>query len=459
MENKSAEDGRPTPTAFKATTELPDLAEIFARSSATKRTPPKRGSKTPEPKAQATPVPDAKEKKSVVQMLAEMKESIDALQAFADSKNNLHHEVKKMIRAVKMAMIEVLREMEDKKVVQKSEAKSLEAATSKATPKVSFIDALGSKNGQEGSAKKKRKKPDEDREGRSPQKKRQKEKKEGGDQTPKGRPLKSLSKKESDEDGYEKVERKKRPQAAGRSRAPKRARPEAVIIEVGDGSSYADVLRRVRGDPNLKEVAENVLRVKRTQKGQLLLEMKRSEGKKNYQELVERALGSRAVAVRSIIHETSIVCKDIDEITTKEEVLKAIEEQFQIGTPAETAIKSLRPTYGGTQMAIISLPSDQARKLLSAGKVRIGWTVCRLREFVSPKTCYRCLGYGHIAKDCKNTDRSKLCRRCGEEGHVAKACEKKPKCLLCTGDNEAKDHITGGSKCPKFTQALKKARG
>src|ERR1700712_2871678 len=98
-----------------------------------------------------------------------------------------------------------------------------------------------------------------------------------------------------------------------------------------------------------------------------------------------------------------------------------------------------------------------AKKDVAAGKIKIGWTVCRLREATRPKMCFRCLDFGHMAKDCKNTDRSKLCRRCGEEGHIAKDCQKDPRCMLCKEDSK-KPHITGSSRCPRYRSATKTMR-
>lgn len=179
----------------------------------------------------------------------------------------------------------------------------------------------------------------------------------------------------------------------------------------------------------------------------------------DYQEMVEKVMGN-LVTVKTLTQQTNIVCKDIDEITTKQEVIQAIQEQFQMVKITEAAIRSLRPAYGGTQVAVLSIPSEKAKSLIQAGKVNIGWTVCRLREYVRPRTCYRCLGYGHMAQVCKNADRSKRCRRCGEEGHLAKICAKEPKCMLCedsTGGTQ--NHIAGSSRCPKYRSALKQARG
>lgn len=233
-------------------------------------------------------------------------------------------------------------------------------------------------------------------------------------------------------------------------------RSDAIVVELAGGATYAEILRRVKQDPNLKQLGDEVVRVKRNQKGQMMFELKKEEGVKrdSLKEAVTQALGDTAtVTVRT--HEINVVCRDMDEVTTKEEVLEALKKQLEISSLPESAIRSLREAYGGTQTAVISLPFELAKKILAAGKVKIGWTICRVREATRPKSCFRCFDYGHLAKDCKGEDRSKRCRKCGEEGHIARNCAKDPSCMICSTKNKKAPHITGSSRCPKSRSSTK----
>lgn len=379
-------------------------------------------------------------------------ETLNELHEFAKDKNNLHKEIKTMIVSARKTMGEIIEDMKGKKVVSKDgdtpagKTSSALSGSQAGTPKPQDTPSQG----------KRRRNIDENRTGRSPRLKKHRT-----DDTRKERTPKRADTKE--DEGFTVVTHRRSKRPEGRRPEKKvtnrRTRPDAIMIEAANGNSYADILRKVKSDPNLKEMGENVLRVKRTQKGQLLFEMKREDGqdKKEYQELVEKALGTD-VTVRMLTQEATIVCKDIDEITTKEEVLAAIQDQLQ-GIIDGAAIKSLRATYGGTQTAVICLPIDKAKKLLAVGKVKIGWTICRIRESVRPMTCFKCLDFGHMAKDCKNPDRSKLCRRCGQEGHIAAKCQKEPICLLCGDKAEgSQGHITGSSRCPRYRTAANHRR-
>ena len=252
--------------------------------------------------------------------------------------------------------------------------------------------------------------------------------------------------------GWTKVVNKKR------NKKPKvRIRPEAIVISSRGHLTYAEILKKVKSDPDLKDLGGNVSKIRRTQKGDLMFELKKSSVGKtdDFRNQVLNSLGEN-VAVRSQKHEIYIQCKDLDEVTSREEICTALKEQFKLEEFGEASIVSLRKAYGGTQTATMRLPVESAQKLLAVGKIRIGWVVYRLREQISLKRCFKCLMFGHFAKACTSgIDRSDRCRRCGEKGHIAKECNRGPKCILCE-EKEGRDnrHIAGSGKCPEFRKAL-----
>ena len=68
------------------------------------------------------------------------------------------------------------------------------------------------------------------------------------------------------------------------------------------------------------------------------------------------------------------------------------------------------------------------------------WRSYRTREYVNITRCYKCHGYGHIAKVCNSPDQ--LCSVCGSKEHLRADCPKKnddnsPKCALSAGNHTA----------------------
>lgn len=229
-----------------------------------------------------------------------------------------------------------------------------------------------------------------------------------------------------------------------------RKKGEALIVKASD-DTYAEVLRTMRTNPDLKELGADVQKIRRTRNGEMILELKRDlkASSSSYKELTEKAMGGK-VEVRALCPEATLQCKDLDEVTTEEEVGLAMKEQCDLGGVQMTI--RIRNGPSGTKVASIKLPVDAANKALRMGRVKVGWSVCPLSVLQQPEVCFKCLEFGHLARNCNGPDRSKLCRRCGEEGHKAQDCRKPPKCMICA-NTEDNNHPTGGRRCPAFKQA------
>lgn len=187
----------------------------------------------------------------------------------------------------------------------------------------------------------------------------------------------------------------------------------------------------------------------------MLFELKKDSSIKSSvcRDLVAKSLGIDAT-VRALSQESVVECRELDEITTEDELRHALQSQCNL----EEAPKSirLRKAYRDTQIATIRLSVDGAKNLLEAGRVKIGWSSCPFklvpRETKTLQRCFKCMDFGHHAWNCKGPDRSELCRTCGGKGHMSKDCTKQPRCMLCR-EEDGNDHTTGGFKCPVYKKA------
>lgn len=264
------------------------------------------------------------------------------------------------------------------------------------------------------------------------------------------------------EPGWKKVSRKKERKKIDKKEKKEfkgRPRPDAIIIKATGEMTYAEMIRKMQGDPKLEALGNAVSKIRRTQKGELLIQLKNSEHSTSlFKEGLGTSLGDNA-EVKSLTPSKTIECKDIDEITSPEDVVTAIKSQFEIDNISLTDI-SLRKAYGGTQTASIKTTEATARKLLDKGELKLGWSICHFKEKTTLTKCFRCLEFGHMARNCKSdTDRSKMCRKCGEVGHIAKLCTKNACCMFCVKDHPDKaKHVAGSNSCPVFRRALSKKK-
>ncbi|BES90459.1 ZnF_C2HC [Nesidiocoris tenuis] len=235
-----------------------------------------------------------------------------------------------------------------------------------------------------------------------------------------------------------------------------RARMEAVVIKPAEGRTYADILQRVRQGVNPAETTIEVRSIRRTQAGEVLMELgKAQEGRQEFQEILKNAVGEMG-SVRGLTPRVSIEVRDLDSCTTLEEVELAVRQRLK---GKEGVLKTfVTPTNGRElKMAIIELDQLGAKELLETGRVRVGFVNCRVRVRTTVTRCYRCLGYGHQARSCKNEDRSGSCFKCGGAGHKAANCSASEACMLCKELDVDANHVAGRKNCVAFHRALEEA--
>ena len=93
-------------------------------------------------------------------------------------------------------------------------------------------------------------------------------------------------------------------------------------------------------------------------------------------------------------------------------------------------VKKMKTRY----FAIVELDVKTFNWITNLGKINIGWTVCRVFEFLHIMRCYNCCGYKHKAENCRNEAR---CIKCAKSDHKANECTSgEAVCINCTKMNE-----------------------
>ncbi|XP_065088382.1 uncharacterized protein LOC135709872 [Ochlerotatus camptorhynchus] len=264
--------------------------------------------------------------------------------------------------------------------------------------------------------KEKRKKMKEEEQRKKEQKKKEEKEKKNEEE----------EKKKKTEERKNEIKKKENPR-----HRRERSKGDALVIEAKDKTTYAVLLRKVREDLELKQLGEDVVKTRRTQKGEMLFELKKDSSVRSsaFKELVEKSLGKDA-NVKALSQESVVECKDLDEITTEDEVRCSLKVQCNLGDVPMTI--RLRKAYGGTQtIYLLAIP----------------------RVTKQTERYFKCMNFGHQARNCKGPDRSELCRKCGEKGHVAKDCLKQPRCMLCRKE-DGNGHKTGSFRFPAYKKAI-----
>ncbi|XP_046681479.1 uncharacterized protein LOC124368248 [Homalodisca vitripennis] len=230
----------------------------------------------------------------------------------------------------------------------------------------------------------------------------------------------------------------------------KKPRPEAILIKPLGGRSFADVLGQIKTQAKPEETETTIKSIRRTQNGDVLLELGKSRDKDGFAASLKAALGDKG-SIRTLQPRCSVEIRDLDALSTEDEVIKALKKALPElpGEAGGLKVWLTKPNRSQQRMAIAELGEKHANKLLSLQHLRFGWVSCRLKQRVIVQRCYRCLAFGHSSRTCRGPDRSFNCLRCGDQGHKKKDCTSSLSCFLCkeTGSaGNALGHLPGSGK-------------
>lgn len=247
-----------------------------------------------------------------------------------------------------------------------------------------------------------------------------------------------------------------------KGQSKKRIRPDAVLIKPVGGKSYADLVKQIRSTVKPEETNTEIRAIRQTKTGGVLLELRKSDNKDQFNTSLKTVLGEDAV-IQSLEPKAVLEVRDLDSFTTIEEIRNAVVRDIGEGAK-DCEIRLTQANSRGQKFAVISLTQRNANELLKSSRIKVGWVNCRVRRRVEVTKCFKCFGYGHIQADCKGPDRRSqgLCIQCGQPGHKRESCTSKAKCCLCSTENipsVATEHVPGSRACAVFMRALEKASG
>lgn len=232
---------------------------------------------------------------------------------------------------------------------------------------------------------------------------------------------------------------------------------DEVVIVRNQHIPYAELLKQVK--VKVQEganLSESVRYVRKSRMGDVIINIQKGD-ESVVKEIKGRLsqLDQKDFTVRAQKRKLkTIYIKDMDGITTKEEVMESLAKV--IGEPkGDIEIGELRPFGLGNQAATIRATEEIAGSLIGSGKIRIGINLCRIEERVEVPRCFKCNQYGHRRYECQNEiDCGTLCNNCGKQGHRLNNCTDSSFCLTC----KVAGHRAGGGNCPEFKKALRRAK-
>uniref|UniRef100_A0A182SNU6 CCHC-type domain-containing protein n=1 Tax=Anopheles maculatus TaxID=74869 RepID=A0A182SNU6_9DIPT len=212
------------------------------------------------------------------------------------------------------------------------------------------------------------------------------------------------------------------------------ARADQIDIAPAEGTTWTQLYLKLRTAPELEAVRQDIGMGRRTGTGHLRVPIKRLVDSQDLSTRIQQVLDETGVS-RVVTEMGEILVTNVDALATKEDVKQAIEKK--LGVAAGITFIDDWELSDGTKRTRVRLLLSKAQHLYGQ-KLEICYCISTVREVpkrpIERQRCYRCLLWGHHARDCSSsTDRKGMCIQCGVAGHQAKTCTAEVRCILCNG--------------------------
>lgn len=219
------------------------------------------------------------------------------------------------------------------------------------------------------------------------------------------------------------------------------------IVVTSTNKSYSEMLRAFRENIDPEEMGINIKTTRKTKDESLLIIAEK--GKKDLlQKKLDENINLKEIHI--VEKKCELILSGMDSITTRDEIQTAI-----IGKLGEEGknveFKSIHTNRNSEQVATLEMTVNVAKKLIDNSPIRIGWTMCRLKEKITIPRCTNCLKMGHQTRNCRSKKKEVTqCLKCTKEGHVTKDCPNQSHCISC----DAEGHRSDSMSCPKYRKMV-----
>jgi len=180
---------------------------------------------------------------------------------------------------------------------------------------------------------------------------------------------------------------------------------------------------------------------------------------------ISSKLGERLEIIKHKLRKPRVIIYNVSEEITPENVVAVIKAKNpEILTNAEDIEAKYRYRNKQGRHNIVMEVGPQIRKQILQTRLKVGWEVCNVADYLVPTRCYKCSRYNHKHYECKGEE---TCPHCAGK-HKLKYCTTaagEQKCINCitynryNKDRKVRENYSALSKdCPSLIAVLSRYR-
>lgn len=175
---------------------------------------------------------------------------------------------------------------------------------------------------------------------------------------------------------------------------------QKIMIKTDNSNTYADLVKSIKANVDLKKIGVGVTNIKKTQTGNVMLEVVGGKADILKKEIADKVTGNENTDIRIQNREKYFFVSGMDVATTETELTDTIAETTGCKDTENIRVIFMNQNQRGEQTAMIAVSHRTALRLQKIEKIKIGWVTAKIRQKVTPIRCYKCLEFGHRTGDC-----------------------------------------------------------
>jgi len=180
---------------------------------------------------------------------------------------------------------------------------------------------------------------------------------------------------------------------------------------------------------------------------------------------ISAKLGERLEIKKHTLRKPRIIIYNVTEEITTENVAAIIKAQNpEINANGEDIIAKFRYTNKKGRYNLVMEVGPRTRLQILQNKLKIGWEICNVADYLTPTRCFKCCRYNHKSNECRGEE---TCPHCAGK-HKMKECTanaREQKCINCINYNRHnkndkinENHSALSRDCPSLKAVLTRYR-